>query len=116
MLTCSPALRIEFLKARARAKRWEEEEVLLEEEMRRTLQFFKYKAEWWFSRQESTIGGSTYDYAEGFSAYALSQCSVYHTLFRECEQRWAAGRDRNWVKKVQKGGRKKKVRQDDNAE
>ncbi|KAF6758787.1 hypothetical protein DFP72DRAFT_807241 [Ephemerocybe angulata] len=107
------ALRIEFLKSRARAHRWAEEVLLLEEEMRRTLQFFKYKAEWWSSRQKSTIGGTTSDYEEGFSAYALSQQTVYETLRLECEKRWEAGRARNWVKTVQKGGRKKKIPTDD---
>lgn len=87
--------------------RWEEEVELLEEEMRRTLQFFRHKADWWYSRQTSSIGGATEDYLEGFRAYALSQCSVYQTLRRLCEQRWEAGKAKGWVKEVQKGGRKK---------
>ncbi|KAF6747236.1 hypothetical protein DFP72DRAFT_821976 [Ephemerocybe angulata] len=110
------ALRVEFLKSRARANRWGEEVTLLEEEMRRTIEFFKYKAEWWTSRQGSTIGGSSLDYVEGFSAYALSQRTVYDTLRLECERRWEEGRARSWVKVVQKGGRKKKVTVEDDLE
>ncbi|TEB19287.1 hypothetical protein FA13DRAFT_1802430 [Coprinellus micaceus] len=92
------AVRIEFLKSRARAMRWREEVELLQEEMRRILAFFKFKAEWWFSRQTSTIGGGGLDYEEGFSAYALSQCSVYHTLYRECQEEWSKGQQRGWRK------------------
>ncbi|KAF6746959.1 hypothetical protein DFP72DRAFT_822360 [Ephemerocybe angulata] len=101
------ALRIEFLKSRARANRWAEEVLLLEEEMRRTLDFFAYKAEWWLARKASTIGGLTCDYDEGFSAYAHSQSAVYQTLWKECDRQWREGRARNWVKVKQKGGRKK---------
>ncbi|KAF5313625.1 hypothetical protein D9611_010064 [Ephemerocybe angulata] len=107
------ALRIEFLKSRARANRWAEEVLLLEEEMRRTIAFFKHKADWWYSRQASLIGGSTPDYIEGFLAYAMSQVKVYQVLQLECERRWEEGRARAWVKPVQKGGRKKKVTEED---
>ncbi|KDQ53132.1 hypothetical protein JAAARDRAFT_137621, partial [Jaapia argillacea MUCL 33604] len=33
--------------ARARAERWKEEVVLLQEEMQRVLEFLKWKSEWW---------------------------------------------------------------------
>lgn len=97
-----PAVRVEFLKCRARSMRWKEEVELLEEEMRRTLAFFKYKMEWWFSKQASTIGGEGADYDEGFSAYALSQVTVYHTLRRDCLQQWDGARAAGW-KKPKKG-------------
>ncbi|KAJ7302318.1 hypothetical protein DFH08DRAFT_978038 [Mycena albidolilacea] len=41
------ALRIEWAKTRARAWRWTEEVDLVEEEMRRVLEFQRWKAEWW---------------------------------------------------------------------
>ncbi|KAF7300835.1 hypothetical protein MKEN_01309400 [Mycena kentingensis (nom. inval.)] len=44
------ALRIEWARTRARALRWNEELDLLEEEMRRILAFFSWRAEWWESR------------------------------------------------------------------
>ncbi|EIW76562.1 hypothetical protein CONPUDRAFT_76203 [Coniophora puteana RWD-64-598 SS2] len=43
-------LRVEWLKSRARTKRWEEEVDLLKEEMRRVRAFLEYKARWWESR------------------------------------------------------------------
>lgn len=41
------AVRIEWLKARARTKRWAEEVQLLEEEHRRVGVFLRHKAAWW---------------------------------------------------------------------
>ncbi|KAF6742829.1 hypothetical protein DFP72DRAFT_859845 [Ephemerocybe angulata] len=83
------ALRIEFLKTRARALRWDEEVELLEEEKRRTMQFFSWKASWWLSRPLSSIGGEGEDYLEGFRAYASSQASVYGDLWRGCAEKWS---------------------------
>src|SRR4051794_22222389 len=41
------ALRIEWMKSRARAARWSEEVLLVVEEMCQVMQFLKWKAEWW---------------------------------------------------------------------
>ena len=41
------SMRVEWGKARARAHRWTEETVLLQEEMRRVVAFFEWKARWW---------------------------------------------------------------------
>lgn len=46
------ALRIEWCKMRARARRWAEEVALIEEEMRRTLKFLEWQSDWW-----SMLGG-----------------------------------------------------------
>ncbi|EIW81617.1 hypothetical protein CONPUDRAFT_73294 [Coniophora puteana RWD-64-598 SS2] len=43
-------LRVEWLKARARAQRWEEEVDLLKEEMRRVRAFLEHRAQWWDER------------------------------------------------------------------
>ncbi|KAG2028626.1 hypothetical protein BDR03DRAFT_818726, partial [Suillus americanus] len=40
-------VRVEWCKSRARALRWAEEVDLLQEEMRRVLQFFNWQANWW---------------------------------------------------------------------
>ncbi|KAJ6459377.1 hypothetical protein C8R47DRAFT_1081340 [Mycena vitilis] len=45
-------IRVEWAKARARADRWQEELILLEEEMRRVLEFCSWKARWWEARVE----------------------------------------------------------------
>ncbi|KAF7375072.1 CxC2 domain-containing protein [Mycena sanguinolenta] len=43
-------IRVEWVKARARADRWHEELILLEEEMCRVLDFCKWKERWWKER------------------------------------------------------------------
>ncbi|KAF6754795.1 hypothetical protein DFP72DRAFT_812516, partial [Ephemerocybe angulata] len=88
-LQLQDALRIEFLKTRARAMRWREEVELLEEEKRRTKEFFRWKAGWWRSRPTSAIGGEEDKaYREGFSAFAHDQAKVYDDLWNRCDERW----------------------------
>lgn len=85
-------LRLEFLKCRARAMRWTEEVELLNEEMRRTLEFFSWKWRWWMCRTRSCIGGSSgRGYEEGFTAYAMSQAAVYRELYDGCRTLWSSG-------------------------
>jgi hypothetical protein len=40
-------MRVEWAKARARVMRWKEELLLVQEEMRRVLEYHKWKAAWW---------------------------------------------------------------------
>ncbi|KAJ7709422.1 hypothetical protein B0H16DRAFT_1745825 [Mycena metata] len=75
------ALRIEWAKARARALRWTEEIDLLEEEMRRILQFLAWRSEWWMDRVESR-GLAERAQLEGETAYALRQ-AVFHADLAE---------------------------------
>ncbi|KAF6743217.1 hypothetical protein DFP72DRAFT_1080520 [Ephemerocybe angulata] len=89
-LQLQDALRIEYLKTRARAMRWREEVELLDEEKRRTREYFRWKANWWRSRTTSGIGGEGREYDEGFSAFALDQARVYDELAHGCEERWKA--------------------------
>ncbi|KAG6887118.1 hypothetical protein C0992_000615, partial [Termitomyces sp. T32_za158] len=67
------ALRIEWCKARARAHRWQEECVLLNEEMRRVLAFFVHQDQVWNAR--SIVSYSHVDpvTAAGMRAYAQRQ-------------------------------------------
>jgi hypothetical protein len=44
---CTLGVRVEWLKLRARAARWREEILLLEEEMRRAIEFCDWKQRWW---------------------------------------------------------------------
>ncbi|KAJ7432065.1 hypothetical protein B0H11DRAFT_2165471 [Mycena galericulata] len=85
-------IRIEWTKARARADRWREELILLEEEMRRVLAFCAWKASWWDDRRWVQKGVSP-ELAEGLCAYATEQ----------------AARERGWEGKW--GSRWKKVRE-----
>ncbi|KAK7030523.1 CxC2 domain-containing protein [Favolaschia claudopus] len=75
------ALRIEWTKARARARRWEEEVQLLEEEYRRVLISFEHEASGWEERaKQIPVGTVEVGYAQGAVAYALKQAALYRTL------------------------------------
>ncbi|KAK6972220.1 CxC2 domain-containing protein [Favolaschia claudopus] len=74
-------LRIEWTKARARARRWEEEVELLEEEYRRVLISFEHEAAGWEDRAKAIpVGTVEIGYAQGAVAYALKQAAMYRTL------------------------------------
>ena len=75
-----PEFRIEWSKARARQARWKEEVLLLREEMRRVLQFLKWKASDWFRKGHTDAISSltTCPYQlEGLRAYACRQANVF---------------------------------------
>ncbi|KAJ7181393.1 hypothetical protein C8R43DRAFT_1083776 [Mycena crocata] len=84
-------IRIEWTKARARADRWREELILLDEEMRRVLVFCEWKAEWWRVRRTSRKGVGE-ELAEGLRAYALEQ--------EVRERHWASMWGAKWMGEV----------------
>ncbi|KAH9482659.1 hypothetical protein JR316_0004759 [Psilocybe cubensis] len=82
------ALRIEWCHNRARAMRWSEEIVLLQEEMRRTLAFFEWQANWW-----TNCGGSLEHVQdkvtkEGLVAYRQRQAALRLTLRDRFAENW----------------------------
>ncbi|KAH7905404.1 hypothetical protein BJ138DRAFT_1230024 [Hygrophoropsis aurantiaca] len=82
-------LRVEWCKARARAARWTEEVQLLSEEMRRTLEFLNWQANWWDERARSRIAllsGETE--CEGMIAYANRQTTLRHSLITKFQTLW----------------------------
>ncbi|KAF8188524.1 hypothetical protein K438DRAFT_1764272 [Mycena galopus ATCC 62051] len=89
-----PDIRVEWMKARARADRWREELVLVEEEMRRVLEFCVWKAKWWRKKAEpgEDCDGVTVsaELAEGLAAYALEQAAR--------EEAWLAAWGAKWEK------------------
>ncbi|KAJ7020126.1 hypothetical protein C8F04DRAFT_1275478 [Mycena alexandri] len=80
-------IHIEWSKARARADRWREELILLEEEMRRSVEFCEWKAKWWEERMEVRVDVAP-ELAEGLNAFALEQ------IHRE--RQWAEVWSRKW--------------------
>lgn len=86
------ALRIEWCKSRARAMRWTEEVELLQEEMRRVLQFFSWQVEWW-EGQVSRLSGVTAEHEEGVIAYAMRQAHIRRSMRANCVQLWAGTRE-----------------------
>jgi hypothetical protein len=86
---CSPALRIEWCKARARAMRWSEDVTLLLEEMRRVTEFFEWQAAWWRA-QAARHKGLPLAELSGMRAYALRQANLRESLLQGCRDRWAS--------------------------
>lgn len=81
------ALRVEWCKARARAERWYEEIVLLNEEMRRSVMYFRWKSRDWEGRRDSTINNDEVSRA-GLRAYALQQADMFFNMARVFEDSW----------------------------
>ncbi|KAJ7812570.1 hypothetical protein B0H14DRAFT_3478739 [Mycena olivaceomarginata] len=86
-------IRVEWVKAQARAERWREELILLEEEMRRVLEFCAWKARWWDERVESRSISVTPELAEGLRAYALAQAVRERAWEVQWRTKWAAARE-----------------------
>lgn len=84
---------IEWTKARARADRWKEELILLEEEMRRVLQFCAWKGRWWEGRVHCGRNVSP-ELEEGLQAYALAQVARERKWESDWQPKWAAVRKR----------------------
>lgn len=72
-------LQAEWAKSRARAARWSEEVMLLKEEMRRTLAFLHWRADWWEKKPSRWPGVST-QLEEGIGAYARGQAKLQRDL------------------------------------
>jgi hypothetical protein len=85
------ALRVEWAKAMARADRWEEDVVLLDEEMRRILVFCYWKAAWWMEQVPLREGVSG-PLAEGLRAYAEEQADMERRIHSVWEVKWAGAR------------------------
>ncbi|KAF7322140.1 CxC2 domain-containing protein [Mycena kentingensis (nom. inval.)] len=83
------SLRVEWAKARARAKRWAEEVELLQEEMRRVLEFFSWKAAWWRSLEGGRVNDAEQAVAAGLEAYANRQARLQEQLRAKFERSWA---------------------------
>ncbi|KAJ7800943.1 hypothetical protein B0H14DRAFT_2386836, partial [Mycena olivaceomarginata] len=86
-------IRVEWTKARARADRWKEELVLLEEEMCCVLEFCRWKAKWWENRRAARTGVPG-PLAEGLWAYATEQAVREREWAAQWEGKWAAVRAR----------------------
>ena len=75
-----PEFQIEWSKARARQAHWKEEVLLLREEMRRVLQFLKWKSNDWSrkGRADAISSLTTCPYQlEGLRAYVYRQANVF---------------------------------------
>jgi len=79
------AVRVEFCKAYARVRRWDEETKLLVEEQRRILVTFRWEAEEW---ERAVVEGTEPD-AEGRNAYAHRQAYIRRQMAASFQETWA---------------------------
>jgi hypothetical protein len=86
-----PALRVEWAKAKARADRWEEDVILLDEEMRRILVYCRWKENWWIEQVPRREGLSS-SLAEGLHAYAQEQADMERRICSSWTTKWARAR------------------------
>lgn len=85
-------LRVEWLKSRARYLRWAEEVVLVPEEMRRAVQYCRWRAGWWKEQGQRRVN-DTADIlptlAEGLVAYAAQQADIEESRGAKWAAAWA---------------------------
>ncbi|KAJ7355180.1 hypothetical protein DFH08DRAFT_690485, partial [Mycena albidolilacea] len=84
------ALRIEWAKTRAKAMRYAEEVDLLEEEMRRVLQFLDWRAKWWRGKVGLRAEQQLEALREGHAAYAHKQAGYMDGLRMRFEEEWSS--------------------------
>ncbi|KAJ3716228.1 hypothetical protein C8R42DRAFT_589224, partial [Lentinula raphanica] len=98
-------IRVEYCKTYARAKRWEEEVILLKEEMRRCVVSLEARAKVWEGRNtyEGPLADGKDDaHKEGVAAYAARQANVYRRLKQHFLLLWEIGAA-NRSKAISKG-------------
>ncbi|KAJ7604200.1 hypothetical protein DFH06DRAFT_1021347, partial [Mycena polygramma] len=94
------ALRAEWCKGRARAMRWYEEVIILEEEMRRSIASAEWVCEAWKRRavwraEESEMQGDalTAELREGLQGYALEHAETARRRAEDLREAWADVRE-----------------------
>ncbi|KDQ54200.1 hypothetical protein JAAARDRAFT_60933 [Jaapia argillacea MUCL 33604] len=81
-------MRLEWAKTLARAERWEEEVMLLAEEMRHVIVYLEWQADWWWSQASRRMGMIGEDMLDGLLAYAEKQAVLREWLAQACAKRW----------------------------
>jgi hypothetical protein len=85
------SIRAHWARCQARAEQYEEEVQLTLEEMWRTLQFFKWKSQWWLTLKDTRAGSATPpdpQVEHGLRAYAHRQASMYSQLVSIYVSHW----------------------------
>ncbi|KAK7020162.1 hypothetical protein VNI00_017840 [Paramarasmius palmivorus] len=80
-------LRTEWCKSRARARRAKEEVLLVNEEMRRTLEYLDWRAREWEACADVEMGRGSAE-VEGSRAFALAQAKLQRALKGAFEMEW----------------------------
>ena len=86
------ALRVEWLRARARATRYQEEVLLVQEEQRRTLvSLDQYALEWDQRAHLPSVVSECPLVRSGLSAYAMEQAAFYRAIAARYRNLWRLG-------------------------
>lgn len=93
----STDLRVEWADSYSRWRRWEEEILLVQEEMRRILAFQVSKANWWRERACQRADAAD-DVCAGISAYAEKQAHLCLRFGRHCAKMWTPVLQKNSFK------------------
>lgn len=89
LLTSSIAMRIEWSRALARKTRWEEEVMLVREEMRRVLRYLAWQGQWWEERKTSRGEELSDGVRAGLAAYAARQSAFCLKLAQFFKGQWS---------------------------
>ena len=80
-------LQVEWSKSQARMQRWEEEVILVQEEMRRVITYHEWRAEWWRSQVARRTDADDTS-LQGIAAYAEKQAHLSEQLAQRCAEFW----------------------------
>jgi hypothetical protein len=80
-------MRVEWAKAQARADRWQEEVVLLKEEMRRVIAFLDWRSTWWCAQGPCNTNIRN-NIKDGLIAYANRQADLMQNLAKSFAAVW----------------------------
>ena len=69
------SMHVEWAKAQAWAARWNEELLIVQEEMRRVLMFLTWKSSWWIGEANKRVPAAS-GLRDGVSAYAYKQSAI----------------------------------------
>jgi hypothetical protein len=83
--------RVNWLRAKARHDRWEEEVILVTKEMGWTVNWFNHYATRWRLRAQNV------DAKGGAAAYAWKQAQVWESLKKDCEVMFGVGRSEPYL-------------------
>lgn len=90
------SMRVEWAKTRARFQRWSEEFEIVQEEMRRVLAWFEWRATWWENLASIRRDGHP-EVLNGSSAYAFKQADLSRHMAARCAAEWLPELDKRGI-------------------
>jgi hypothetical protein len=82
------SMRVEWAKVMARAARWNEELLIVQEEIRRVLEFFAWKSSWWIDQAARRMVEDDTSLVDGIRAYAYKQAEFQTRMAERCASHW----------------------------